>query len=353
MVRGGLEEQLLHALDLNSGGIKIEVADFYGKMHAEDYLDWEASIENYFEWKPMAENRKVLFVKLKLKGTALQWWKRVEEQRARQGKPKVSTWEQMKIKLQKQFLPADYTMEQYEKFHSLKQQSMNVEEYNSEFYNLSIREGLNKTNEQVTSRYLAELNPSIRDEMGVVNLPEIEDNEYDESEPIYDDYVEDSEEVDIHPVQGESLVVRRVMTTAVKEEEEDWSVIHNAFHTGNGAILSQDEKPIEFFSEKLSDAKRRYSTYDMEFYALVRAIQHWEHYLAYWEFVVYSDHQALRGNRYRIFLVKWLGKTASESTWITEDELLKIDSDMYDEVSREGFLTGVEFSKPGRLTQEL
>ena len=68
---GGLEEQLVRALDLNGGGIKIEVVDFYGKMHVEDYLDWEASLENYFEWKPTAEDHKVLFVKLKLKSIAL------------------------------------------------------------------------------------------------------------------------------------------------------------------------------------------------------------------------------------------------------------------------------------------
>lgn len=84
--RGSMEERLVRALDLSGGGIKIEVADFFGKLHAEDYLDWEVSLENYFEWKPMAEDRKVLFVKLKLKSTALQWWKRVEEQRDRQGK---------------------------------------------------------------------------------------------------------------------------------------------------------------------------------------------------------------------------------------------------------------------------
>ncbi|CAL2271523.1 unnamed protein product [Prunus armeniaca] len=33
--RGGLEEQLVRALGLNGGGNKIEVADFYGNMHAE------------------------------------------------------------------------------------------------------------------------------------------------------------------------------------------------------------------------------------------------------------------------------------------------------------------------------
>ena len=46
--------------------------------------------------------------------------------------------------------------------------------------------------------------------------------------------------------------------------------------------------------KSLSDSKRRYSIYDLEFYALVRAVRHWQHYLAYREFVVYSDHQALR-----------------------------------------------------------
>lgn len=31
-------------------------------MHAEDYLIWEASLENYFEWKPMVEEREALFI---------------------------------------------------------------------------------------------------------------------------------------------------------------------------------------------------------------------------------------------------------------------------------------------------
>ncbi|KAJ0010947.1 hypothetical protein Pint_32911 [Pistacia integerrima] len=150
--RSGLEERLLHALDLNGGGVKIEAADFHGKLHREDYLVFEASLENYFEWKPMAENRKVLFVKLKLKGTALQWWKRVEEQRAQQGKLKISTWQHMKTKLWKQFLPADYTMELYEGLHCLKQNNMSVEEYFAEFNNLSIPVGLSKTEKRV-SRY--------------------------------------------------------------------------------------------------------------------------------------------------------------------------------------------------------
>ena len=36
-----------------------------------------------------------------------------------------------------------------------------------------------------------------------------------------------------------------------------------------GAVLSQEGKPIEYFSEKLNDAKKKYYVYDQEFYAIV------------------------------------------------------------------------------------
>jgi len=79
------------------------------------------------------------------------------------------------VKLWKQFLSADYAMELYERFHSLKQRGMFVEECTSVFNNLSARVGLNETNEQMTSCYLAGLNQSIRDELRVVHLFHLED----------------------------------------------------------------------------------------------------------------------------------------------------------------------------------
>ena len=38
-----------------------------------------------------------------------------------------------------------------------------------------------------------------------------------------------------------------------------------------GGVLSQECYPIAYFSEKLNDAKQKYSTYDKEFYEIGRA----------------------------------------------------------------------------------
>ncbi|WVZ93502.1 hypothetical protein U9M48_039474 [Paspalum notatum var. saurae] len=63
---------------------------------------------------------------------------------------------------------------------------------------------------------------------------------------------------------------------------------------GIGAVLLQEGKPVAYFSEKLSGASLRYSTYDKELYALVCTLQTWQHYLWPREFIIHSDHEALK-----------------------------------------------------------
>uniref|UniRef100_A0A2N9F9C1 Reverse transcriptase/retrotransposon-derived protein RNase H-like domain-containing protein n=1 Tax=Fagus sylvatica TaxID=28930 RepID=A0A2N9F9C1_FAGSY len=48
---------------------------------------------------------------------------------------------------------------------------------------------------------------------------------------------------------------------------------------GIGAVLMQEGHPVAYFSEKLSGAALNYPTYDKEIYALVRALENWQHYL--------------------------------------------------------------------------
>ncbi|GJY75423.1 RNA-directed DNA polymerase [Tanacetum coccineum] len=81
---------------------------------------------------------------------------------------------------------------------------------------------------------------------------------------------------------------------ALPNFEHVFEVECDASGLGIGGVLSQLNRPIAFFSEKLNDTRRRYSTYDKEFYAIVRSLEYWRHYLLPAEFILYSDHQALK-----------------------------------------------------------
>ncbi|RDX94050.1 Retrovirus-related Pol polyprotein from transposon 17.6, partial [Mucuna pruriens] len=61
-----------------------------------------------------------------------------------------------------------------------------------------------------------------------------------------------------------------------------------------GAILLQEGHPMAYFSEKLKSAQLNFSTYDKELYALIRALQVWQHYLLPKEFVIHNDREALK-----------------------------------------------------------
>jgi len=68
----------------------------------------------------------------------------------------------------------------------------------------------------------------------------------------------------------------------------------DASGVGVGGILTQEGKPLAFFSKKLYDSRRKYPTYDKEVYAIVKCLEHWTLYLIANEFILHSDHEALK-----------------------------------------------------------
>nr|GEX25368.1 hypothetical protein [Tanacetum cinerariifolium] len=79
-------------------------------------------------------------------------------------------------------------------------------------------------------------------------------------------------------VQNAFGIVKRKMVEApvlvLPDLEKIFEVECDASNVRIGRVLSQGGKPVAVFSEKLSDAKRKYTTYDKEFYAIVRTLEH-------------------------------------------------------------------------------
>lgn len=56
-----LRKRLIWALeghrDQGDRGIKVDVPDFHGRLHPEDFhfLDWLGSVEKFFDWKELSE----------------------------------------------------------------------------------------------------------------------------------------------------------------------------------------------------------------------------------------------------------------------------------------------------------
>ena len=63
---------------------------------------------------------------------------------------------------------------------------------------------------------------------------------------------------------------------------------------GIGAVLMQERKKIAYFSGKLNGATLKYPTYVKELYALVRALQTWQHYLWPKKFALHKNHESLK-----------------------------------------------------------
>ena len=86
----------------------------------------------------------------------------------------------------------------------------------------------------------------------------------------------------------------RTPILALPDFSNPFEVETDASGVGIGTVLKPKKRPISYFSEKLNGARLNYSTYDKEFYAIVRALDHWIHYLRPNHFILHSDHEALK-----------------------------------------------------------
>ena len=128
-------------------------------------MDWIRSIDQYFDYEEIEENKRVKFAVTRLKGHTAIWWDELQTSRMRKGKSKIKQWDKMVSKLKAKFLPKDYHLNIFKQMQNLKQKGMSVKEYTEELYRLSIRIGHVEDDLGKTARYVNGLRYEIQDEI--------------------------------------------------------------------------------------------------------------------------------------------------------------------------------------------
>lgn len=142
---------------LRSLGIRTEIPEFDGKLHPDDFLDWLQTVERIFDLRDIPDNVKVKLVAIKLKKYASLWWENIQQQRYRNGKHKISSWDKMQRLLRAQFLPLTFKQDAYLDYQNLRQGSLSVEDLITEFERMRLRCGAEEDEEQVIARFLGVL----------------------------------------------------------------------------------------------------------------------------------------------------------------------------------------------------
>jgi len=102
-----------HRRQLRMNDIKVDIPDFEGNLQPDDFLDWLQIVECLFKYTEVSEEQKVKIVAVKLKKHASIWWENLKRKRKREGKSKIKTWDKMREKLTRKYLPPRYCQENF------------------------------------------------------------------------------------------------------------------------------------------------------------------------------------------------------------------------------------------------
>jgi hypothetical protein len=98
----------------------IEVPMYEGNLYVEEMLDWIISLDKYFYYEEIDDEKKVKHVVTRLKGRVALWWDGWKDDKRCNGKQKLKSWDRIVAKLEVKFIPKDYQINMFRKLQNLR-----------------------------------------------------------------------------------------------------------------------------------------------------------------------------------------------------------------------------------------
>ena len=131
----------------------------------EVYIEWEESLDRYFEFKETPLDRQYKLAKIKFTRLASIWLKGLQKQRRREDKPRINTWEKLKKHLRKKYVPLNFRQQLYLQWNNLTQGNKTVAEYVQEWERLSLLCDVHEIENMRIAKFLGGLREDIAEKM--------------------------------------------------------------------------------------------------------------------------------------------------------------------------------------------
>ena len=86
-------------------------------------------------------------------------------------------------------------------------------------------------------------------------------------------------------------VISREMLLAFLDLEKEFHIYTDASNYQLGAVIMQDDKPLAFYSRKLKDAQKKYTTGKKELLSIVETLKEFKNILWGQKLIVHTDHK--------------------------------------------------------------
>ena len=137
------------------------------------------------------------------------------------------------------------------------------------------------------------------------------------------------------------IIAREVMLS-YPDFSKPFEIHTDASHYQLGAVISQDGKPIAFYSRKLNDAQTRYTTTERELLSIVETLKEFRNILLGHRIIVHTDHKNLTYKNFNTERVmRWrlvIEEFGPELNYIKGENNIVADA-----LSRLGLMTDEEF----------